>query len=143
LFEAFLHQLSQFNFRIDSLPKDKLDPNCFTLKATKELFTKMIQNIPKEFTRTPTTQQLFGYYALLALATVEVYEGNYQRALDLISTLSLDSLLIYSKSFGALITLFLTASYSHFMLEEYHKSARLGEMILMFYLKNKKHLSAI
>lgn len=128
---------------MDSLPKDKLDPNCFTLKATRELFTKMIKSIPKEFTRTPTSQELFGYYALLSLATVEVYEGNYQQALDLLSRLSLDELLIYSKSFGALITLFLTASYSHFMLEEYHKSARLGEMILMFYLRNKKHLSSI
>jgi len=117
---------------MDSLPKDKLDPNCFTLKC-----------IPKEFTRTPSSQELFGYYALLSLATVEVYEGNYQQALDLLSRLSLDELLIYSKSFGALITLFLTASYSHFMLEEYHKSARLGEMILMFYLRNKKHLSSI
>ena len=103
----------------------------------------MIKSIPKEFTRTPSSQELFGYYALLSLATVEVYEGNYQQALDLLSRLSLDELLIYSKSFGALITLFLTASYSHFMLEEYHKSARLGEMILMFYLRNKKHLSSI
>lgn len=35
LFEAFLHQLSQFNFRVDSLPKDKIDANCFSLKATR------------------------------------------------------------------------------------------------------------
>lgn len=40
-FEAFLHQLSQFNFRMDSLPKDKIDPNCFTLKASKALFQKL------------------------------------------------------------------------------------------------------
>ena len=79
----------------------------------------------------------------MTLATVEVYEGNYQRALDLISRLSLDEVLVYSKSFGALLTLYLVASYSHFMLEEYHKSARLGEMILTFYQRNKKYLSSI
>ena len=107
------------------------------------MLTGLVTKIPKELSRAPTNPELFGYYALLALATIEVYEGNYQTALDLISRLSLDELLVYSKSFGALITLFLTASYSHFMLDEYHKSARLGEMILMFYLRNKKHLSTI
>ena len=50
---------------------------------------------------------------------------------------------MYSKSFPALLSLFLIASYSHFMLEEYNKSARLAEMLLLFYQRNKKHLTNV
>jgi hypothetical protein len=50
-----LHQLSQFNFRLESLPKDKIDADCFNLKATKALFEKMTLKIPKKLNHTPST----------------------------------------------------------------------------------------
>lgn len=56
---------------------------------------------------------------MVALATVEVYEGKYKEALGRLSNISLGDLAIYSRSMGALLALFLTASFAYFMLEQY------------------------
>jgi hypothetical protein len=56
---------------------------------------------------------------LLASAILEVYEENYQNALQILSKISIESLAVYSRSLGALFSLFLTASYAYFMLEQY------------------------
>jgi hypothetical protein len=77
----------------------------------------------------------------VALATVEVYEGRYEEALKILSRISLTDLSIYSRSIGVLLTLFLTATYAYFMLEQYKESARLAEMFLVFYQKNKKYFT--
>ena len=50
---------------------------------------------------------------------------------------------IYSKSVGALLSLYETAVYAYFMEEQYKESARLGEMILIFYQRNKKYFSKL
>lgn len=80
---------------------------------------------------------------MVALATLEVYEGNYKGALSTISKISLSDLAIYSRAIGSLLTLFLTASYAYFMLEQYKESARLAEMFLVFYQKNKKYFAGL
>jgi hypothetical protein len=56
---------------------------------------------------------------LVISATLEVYEGNYKEALSIISRISLPNLSVYSRSIGSLLSLFLTASYAYFMLEQY------------------------
>lgn len=57
--------------------------------------------------------------------------------------MSLADLSIYSRAVGSLLTLFLTASYAYFMLEQYKESARLAEMFLVFYQKNKKYFAGL
>lgn len=54
------------------------------------MLSKLVELIPKEFNKNATTKDLFAYYALLTLATIEVYEGNFQTALNLISRISLE-----------------------------------------------------
>jgi hypothetical protein len=44
---------------------------------------------------------------------------------------------------GSLLTLFLTAGFAYFMLEQYKESARLTEMLLLFFQKNKKYFSGV
>ena len=48
---------------------------------------------------------------------------------------------ILSKACGSLINLFLNTAISHFMLEEYNKSAKLLETVAPFYQKNRKYFS--
>lgn len=86
---------------------------------------------------------MFGYYGLVVRAQLEIYFGNYQSALNVISRVSLEDTLIYSRSIGALLNLFLGGSYSYFMLEQYKESARLAEMFLVFYQKNKKYFGGM
>lgn len=99
--------------------------------------------IAREDIRSTPSKENFGYFAVVALAALEVYEGNFQQALNTISHISLGNLSIYSRSIGVLLTLFLTASYAYFMLEQYKESARLAEMFLVFFQKNKKYFSGI
>jgi hypothetical protein len=47
----------------------------------------------------------------------------------------------YSKAIGAVLTLFNIASYCYFMEEQYQQTARLAELALLFYQKNKKYFS--
>ena len=48
---------------------------------------------------------------------------------------------IFSKACGSLLTLFFNTATSHFMLEEYNKSAKLLETVAPFYQKNRKYFS--
>ena len=50
---------------------------------------------------------------------------------------------MFSKSIEALLTLFLTSAYSYLMLEQYKESARVAEMVLLFYQKNKKYFAGL
>ncbi len=99
--------------------------------------------IAREDIRSTPSKENFAYFALVALASLEVYEGNYQQALKTLSRISLADLAIYSRSIGVLLSLFLTASYAYFMLEQYKESARLAEMFLVFFQKNKKYFSGV
>lgn len=72
-----------------------------------------------------------------------MFNCDYRAALAILSRVSLESLEHYSKSIGALLSLFLSASYSYFMLEQYKESARVAEMVLLFYQKNKKYFAGL
>lgn len=61
----------------------------------------------------------------------------------IISRLSLKHLSAYSQAIGALLSLFLAASYAYFMLEQYKESARVAEMALLFFQKNKKYFTGV
>lgn len=103
-----------------------MEDSLFNLETSKKMMANLAKHIPKEFSKNANTKEIFGYYSLVISATLEVYLGNYQVALDIISQISLDYILIYSKSFGCLLNFFLTASYAYFMLEQYKESARLS-----------------
>ena len=101
----------------------------------------MIGYLNKDGGKNNQSRENFGYFSIVALATVEVYEGRYEEALKILSRISLIDLSIYSRSIGVLLTLFLTATYAYFMLEQYKESARLAEMFLVFYQKNKEYFT--
>ena len=50
--------------------------------------------------------------------------------------------MVYSKAIGSLLTLLLTSSYAYFMLEQYKEAARVSEMGVLFFQKNKKYFTA-
>jgi hypothetical protein len=144
ILENFLFQLSRYYQTINSwTDRSNVEDAVFNLQRSKKLLQGLISLIAREDIRSTPSKENFGYFAVVALAALEVYEGNYQQALSTISHISLADLSIYSRSIGVLLTLFLTASYAYFMLEQYKESARLSEMFLVFFQKNKKYFSGI
>jgi hypothetical protein len=113
------------------------------LQRSKELLQGLVSLIAREDIRSTPSKENFAYFALVALAALEVYQGNYAQALSTLSRISLADLSVYSRSIGVLLTLFLTASFAYFMQERYKESARLAEMFLVFFQKNKKYFSGI
>jgi hypothetical protein len=117
ILENFLFQLSRYYQTINSwTDRSKVDDAVFSLQRSKKLLQGLVALIAREDIRSTPNKENFGYFALVALAALEVYEGNYQQALNIISRISLADLSIYSRSIGVLFTLFLTASYAYFML---------------------------
>ena len=70
-----------------------------------------------------------------------MHANEYKSTLNILSQLSLQHLSAYSKAIGALLTLFNVAGYCYFMEEQYQQAARLTELALSFYQKNKKYFS--
>lgn len=144
ILENFLFQLSRYYQTTLAWPdRSQVEAGVFDLKRSRKLLQGLVALTAREDIRSTPSRENFGYFAVVALATLEVYEGNYQEALGTLSRISLGDLAIYSRSIGALLTLFLTASFAYFMLEQYKESARLAEMFLVFFQKNKKYFSGI
>lgn len=144
ILENFLFQLSRYHQLTQSWPdKTQVEPHVFNLPRTKKLLQNLVALTAREDTRSNPSRENFGYFGVVALATVEVYEGSYKQALATLSRISLKDLSVYSRSIGALLTLFLSASFAYFMLEQYKESARLAEMFLVFFQKNKKYFSGV
>ena len=97
--------------------------------------------MPKEPSKNLSSKECFGYFALLAKAVLHIHANQYKDALSTLSQLSLQHLSAYSKAIGALLTLFNVAGYCYFMEEQYQQAARLTELALLFYQKNKKYFS--
>ena len=87
------------------------------------------------------TRVLFGYYALIGHFRVAVLLGRYQQALELISVVSLEHTVVFSKAFGSQLSLFYNASFCYFMQEKYLEAAKLAETVAIFYDKYKKFVA--
>ena len=141
ILENFLYEFSRYHQTISEWEdKSKVYEEVFNVDTAKRLLQDLAANAGKEESR---SRENFSHFAVVALATLEVYEGNYKGALATISRVSLADLAIYSRAIGSLLNLFLTASYAYFMLEQYKESARLAEMFLVFYQKNKKYFAGL
>lgn len=67
--------------------------------------------------------------------------GRYQQALELISVVSLEHTVVFSKAFGSQLSLFYNASFCYFMQEKYLEAAKLAETVAIFYDKYKKFVA--
>jgi len=75
--------------------------------------------MPSEISKSPSSKETFGYFSVVARSTIEVCSGNYKKSLEIVSSLSLDHLPIFSRAVGALMNLFLVCSQAYFMQEQY------------------------
>ena len=120
IFEKFLYKLGKYHqIRLSLQDKNALSEKNFSGTNAKRIFTNMIGYLNKDGGKINQSKQNFGYFSIVALATVEVYEGKYEEALKILSRISLTDLSIYSRSIGVLLSLFLTATYAYFMLQQY------------------------
>ena len=144
--ESFLNELSKYHqMRQELTDQSDVDDSVFNIKQSKKMLNVLVSHISNssDEKRIPTSRENFGHFAIVVLATLEVYEGNYKEALAIISRISINNLPVYSRSVGSLLTLFLTAGFAYFMLEQYKESARLTEMLLLFFQKNKKYFTGV
>ena len=94
-----------------------------------------------EVTGNPTSLQVFGYYSLIAEAAMEVNDGNYGEALNILSGISLREVSIFAKGSGSILYLFYLSSFCYWMIEDYQRSAKISELIVHYFQKHRKHFN--
>ncbi len=82
-----------------------------------------------------------GYFSLIGLMRVQIYNSNYEKALQIIELIDFDSLYEYSKAVPSYLTLFYYTGFSYLMTKKYKEAVKTFEAILVFFNKYKTFMT--
>ena len=72
------------------IPENKINDEWFNKEKMVEIFQTLKKNIPSNFKSNPSSQELFGYYAIIAESSMNINEGNLSKALKTIESISFE-----------------------------------------------------
>lgn len=130
IIDEFVYQLVLVSRWKTAHREQPVDADLWSVQKVEEvlqnLYASLTEGDKLELAEEAYTRVLFGYYALIGHFRVAVLLGRYQQALELISMISLEHTVFFSKAFGSQMSLFYNASFCYFMQEKYLEAAKLA-----------------
>ncbi len=85
----FAHHLTNYHSQLPAVTdRDAIEEYVFEIAEARKMLEKMAQTLPDQPDKA-TPRELFGFYALIALAQIEIFRGDYKAALASIARINL------------------------------------------------------
>lgn len=82
-----------------------------------------------------------GYFSLIGLTRVHIYNSNYEESLKVIELVDFESLFEYSKAVPSYLTLFYYVGFAYLMTKKYKEAVKIFEAIVLFFDKYKTFMT--